>query len=150
MLVQQSSRCSCLRARGGSPLKGKAMIHHVAATRQVASRAGVDTNFLVNLVASTACGGLAAAVTLVTAESTENEVRNGPHQAVSIATLGQSPDHRPWDLTQTHAEAHGGWFESYSSWCMSTVCSGRGSMYCCSSLHLLEDQCGSAASHISV
>eukprot|EP00878_Enallax_costatus_P000923 GHUV01001053.1.p2 GENE.GHUV01001053.1~~GHUV01001053.1.p2 ORF type:complete len:250 (+),score=69.27 GHUV01001053.1:202-951(+) len=72
MLVQQSHRGSCLRA--ASPLNGKVMLRPVAARRQVAARAGVDTNFFVNLLASTACGGMAAAVTLVTAENTEKEI----------------------------------------------------------------------------
>ncbi|KAF8055319.1 hypothetical protein HT031_006774 [Scenedesmus sp. PABB004] len=42
--------------------------------RGVAARAGMDTNLFVNLIASTTCGALAAAVTLVTAEDTDKEI----------------------------------------------------------------------------
>jgi hypothetical protein len=36
----------------------------------------MDTNIFVNLIASTACGAMATAVTLVTAENTDAEVRD--------------------------------------------------------------------------
>ena len=43
--------------------------------RVVATQAISDTNFFVNLITSGACGAMAAAVTLVTAEDTDKEVR---------------------------------------------------------------------------
>lgn len=72
MLAQQSVRGSCSKtpARLGS----KAHVRPFTARRQVAAKAGMDTNIFVNLLASTACGGMAAAVTLVTAENTDKEV----------------------------------------------------------------------------
>jgi len=42
--------------------------------RTVAARAGADTNFFLNLITSGACGAVAAAVTLVTAEDTDKEI----------------------------------------------------------------------------
>lgn len=42
--------------------------------RSVATRAGADTNFFVNLLASGATGAMAAAVTLITAENTDKEI----------------------------------------------------------------------------
>lgn len=79
MLVQQSTtaRRACFSSaskRSGVP---SAVSRAASRSRRsaVVTRAGMDTNFFLNLVTSTACGGMAAAVTLVTAEDTDKEVR---------------------------------------------------------------------------
>lgn len=72
MLAQQTARGSCVKPTAG--FSSKAHVRPLTARRSVAAKAGVDTNFFVNLLASTACGGMAAAVTLVTAEDTDKEI----------------------------------------------------------------------------
>lgn len=83
MLAQQKATGSCLRTP--SRLSSKVHLRPCTARRQVATRAGMDTNFFVNLVASTACGGMAAAVTLITAENTEKEVSCMPTTIVKLS-----------------------------------------------------------------
>lgn len=75
MIAQQTVRGSCLRS-STARLAAKAPLRPLNSRRSaVVTRAGMDTNIFVNLVASTACGAMAAAVTLVTAEDTDKEVR---------------------------------------------------------------------------
>lgn len=78
MLVQQSTRRSCLssgKASSSSRAVSAAVRPTVRSRRSaVITRAGYDTNIFLNLVTSTACGAMAAAVTLITAEDTDKEV----------------------------------------------------------------------------
>jgi hypothetical protein len=46
----------------------------------------MDTNIFVNLLASTACGAMATAVTLITAEDTDKEVRPAAVDALTANT----------------------------------------------------------------
>eukprot|EP00775_Hariotina_reticulata_P000431 gene431-689_t len=50
------------------------MARPTSSRRTVVTRAGMDTNFFLNLITSTGCGAAAAAVTLVTAEDTDKEI----------------------------------------------------------------------------
>lgn len=77
MLVQQTSRCSCLGSgRVSSSKSASSAVRPAARSRRsaVVTRAGMDTNIFLNLVTSGACGAAAAAVTLITAEDTDKEV----------------------------------------------------------------------------
>eukprot|EP00879_Flechtneria_rotunda_P001754 GHRR01001917.1.p1 GENE.GHRR01001917.1~~GHRR01001917.1.p1 ORF type:complete len:248 (+),score=106.17 GHRR01001917.1:255-998(+) len=55
-------------------LQGKSLVRPGSSRRQVVTKAAADTNLFFNLFASTACGAIAAAVTLVTAEDTDKEI----------------------------------------------------------------------------
>jgi hypothetical protein len=76
MLCQQTVRGSCLKS-STARLSARAPLRPISSRRQaVVTKAAMDTNFFVNLIASTACGAMATAVTLVTAENTDAEVRD--------------------------------------------------------------------------
>eukprot|EP00882_Tetradesmus_deserticola_P003696 GHRQ01003910.1.p1 GENE.GHRQ01003910.1~~GHRQ01003910.1.p1 ORF type:complete len:253 (+),score=96.08 GHRQ01003910.1:174-932(+) len=74
MLCQQTVRGSCLRS-STARLSARAPTRPTSSRRQaVVTKAALDTNIFVNLIASAACGAMATAVTLVTAEDTDAEV----------------------------------------------------------------------------
>jgi hypothetical protein len=68
----------------------------------------MDTNIFVNLIASTACGAMATAVTLVTAENTDAEVRE-----IKKARLR---DHQPDGFITAVASSSSSILEMCSSW----------------------------------
>lgn len=84
--MQLAARPSAHRA--GRPAQAAAPLLPARARRSVAARAGaLDTNIFVNLFASGACGAAAAAVTLLTAEDTDAELKRlqTPAGAIPLA-----------------------------------------------------------------
>ncbi|WIA37660.1 hypothetical protein OEZ86_014558 [Tetradesmus obliquus] len=74
MLCQQTVRGSCLKS-STAKLSARAPMRAISSRRHaVVTKAAMDTNIFVNLIASTACGAMATAVTLVTAENTDAEL----------------------------------------------------------------------------
>jgi len=101
MLVQQTSRRSCLSS-GRASSKAVTAVRPATRSRRsaVITRAGYDTNIFLNLVTSTACGAMAAAVTLITAEDTDKEV------GVMAGGQGKGVG-AEWDATQVDVEHDG-------------------------------------------
>lgn len=76
MMLQQNLSSSCKVSSRASSRQLSALRPASRSRRQVVTKAAYDTNIFLNLVTSTACGAMAAAVTLVTAEDTDKEVRS--------------------------------------------------------------------------